>query len=119
MVPPRPLNAHRDHHRIMCMPPKIEWTTADKQRLLLEKLAAGWSVERACDFVGVSVKTYEYWRSGAKGHGGALNAQQFPDAAERIRAKQSGGHLSQVPDFQMFSQGDNGNSFFEHQPSWL
>lgn len=101
------------------MPPKIEWSTADKQRILLEKLAAGWSVERACDFVGISVKTYEYWRSGSKGAGGAMNAQEFRDAAERIRAKQSGDHFSEVPDFETFSKVYMGNRLFDHHLQWL
>jgi len=101
------------------MPPKIEWSTADKQRILLEKLAAGWSVERACEFVGISVKTYEYWRSGSKGAGGAMNAQQFRDAAERIRSKQSGEHFSEVPDFETFSKVYMGNRLFDHHQQWL
>lgn len=101
------------------MPPKIEWSTADKQRILLEKLAAGWSVERSCEFVGISVKTYEYWRSGSKGSGGAMNAQQFRDAAERIRAKQSGEHFSEVPDFETFSKVYMGNRLFDHHLQWL
>lgn len=101
------------------MPPKIEWSTADKQRILLEKLAAGWSVERACDFVGVSVKTYEYWRSGVKGAGGAMNARQFRDAAERIRTKQSGEHFFEVPDFETFSKVYMGNRLFDHHLQWL
>jgi len=101
------------------MPPKIEWSTADKQRILLEKLAAGWSVERACDFVGISVKTYEYWRSGSKGSGGAMNAQEFRDAAERIRSKQSGDHFSEVPDFETFSKVYMGNRLFDHHLQWL
>lgn len=101
------------------MPPKIEWSTADKQRILLEKLAAGWSVERACEFVGISVKTYEYWRSGSKGASGAMNAQQFRDAAERIRSKQSGEHFSEVPDFETFSKVYMGNRLFDHHLQWL
>jgi len=101
------------------VPPKIEWSTADKQRILLEKLAAGWSVERACEFVGISVKTYEYWRSGSKGAGGAMNAQQFRDAAERIRSKQSGEHFSEVPDFETFSKVYMGNRLFDHHQQWL
>jgi hypothetical protein len=101
------------------MPSRIEWTTADKQRIVLDKLAAGWSVERACDFAGVSVKTYEYWRSGVKGAGGSMNARQFKDAAERIRAKQSGEHFSEVPDFETFSNAYMGNRLFDHHLQWL
>jgi hypothetical protein len=101
------------------MPPKIEWSTADKQKILLDKLAAGWSVERACEFVGISVKTYEYWRSAVKGSGGAMNALQFRDAAQRIRSKQSGEHFSEVPDFETFSSVYMGNRLFDHHLQWL
>lgn len=100
----------------------INWTTADKQKILLEKLAAGWSVSRACDFVDISEKTYEYWRSGGKGAAGAMNAQQFRDAVELIRRKMASDPLeqfSEVPDFETFSKAYMGNRLFDHHLQWL
>lgn len=99
----------------------VNWTTADKQKILLEKLAAGWSVSRACDFVDISEKTYEYWRSGSKGHAGAMNAQAFRDAVELIRRKQATPleQFSEVPDFETFSKAYMGNRLFDHHLQWL
>jgi len=99
----------------------IKWTTADKQKIVLEKLAAGWSVGRACDFVDISEKTYEYWRSGSKGHAGAMNAQAFKDAVELIRRKQAAPleTFSEVPDFETFSKAYMGNRLFDHHLQWL
>jgi Terminase RNaseH-like domain len=95
-----------------------EWSTLDKQKILLDKLASGWDIQRCCDFVGVSYKTYEYWKYRANGTN-TMPAKEFSDEVERIRSKQAGEPVAAVPDFETFSRVYLGQRLFDHQLQWL
>jgi len=98
--------------------PKV-LTTADKQRIVLDKLAMGWSIAMACDAAGVSEKTFEYWKYRGKGAEGSLPAKQFIAEVEHIRYKAAGGRPESVPEFEEFSSVYMGNRLFDHHKQWL
>jgi hypothetical protein len=93
-----------------------DFSTDDAKKIVLDKLRAGWSISRACDYVGVSVKTYEYWLYRAKD---PKDRQWFRDEVARIRQKQAMEAPPGVPDFETFSREYMGNRLFEHHLQWL
>lgn len=94
-------------------------TTADRQKVVLDKLLLGWSIEMACEAADVSVKTYEYWKKSGQGKNGAMPAKQFHAEVERIRVKLAGGKPAEVPEFEDFSAIYMGNRLFDHHKQWL
>ena len=65
---------------------------------LLDFIKQGYSVQRACDAVGRSIKTYEYYRK---------TDEQFATAVDRIRSMTARGELGEtkeVPPFPEFSE---------------
>lgn len=84
------------------------------KKQLLEYLMEGYSVQKACDAVGRSTKTYEYYRR---------TDPEFVTAVERIRNMTARGELSggttELPPFPEFSDKYLGTSVFTHQRHWI
>jgi hypothetical protein len=93
-----------------------QFSTDDAKKIVLDKLRAGWSIQRACEYVGVTVKTYEYWLYRAAD---PKQRQWFRDEVDRIRRKQTMAGPADVPDFETFSTVYLGNRLFEHHLQWL
>lgn len=90
----------------------------EAQKLVLKKLASGWSVARCMDYVGKSDKTYDYWMHYGK------NKEWFNAEVKKIRNKQSSPSSSVqgtvvVPEFEDFSARYLGNRLFDHHLQWL
>lgn len=80
---------------------------------LLDFIKQGYSVQRACDAVGRSIKTYEYYRK---------TDEQFATAVDRIRSMTARGELGEtkeVPPFPEFSEKYLGTRVFTHQQHWI
>lgn len=81
---------------------------------ILELIMQGYSVQRAMDTVGRSVKSYEYYRRTDK---------EFADSVERIRRMTARGEINmsagEVPPFPEFSEHYLGTKVFTHQRHWI
>lgn len=85
---------------------------AIKQQIL-DFIKAGYSVQKACDAVGRSPKTYEYYRK---------TDEDFSVAVDRIRSMSARGELGstkEVPPFAEFSEKYLGTRVFHHQEHWI
>jgi len=85
---------------------------AIKQQLL-DFLKQGYSVQKACDSVGRSVKTYEYYRK---------TDPAFATAIDRLRSMVARGEMgstTEVPPFPEFSEKYLGTQVFLHQRHWI
>jgi hypothetical protein len=85
---------------------------AAKQQVL-DFIKQGYSVQKACDAVGRSSKTYEYWRK---------TDENFAVAVDRIRSMTARGELGStktVPAFDEFSEKYLGTKVFTHQRHWI
>ena len=85
---------------------------AIKQQLL-DFLKQGYSVQKACDSVGRSVKTYEYYRK---------TDPTFATAIDRLRSMVARGEMgstTEVPPFPEFSEKYLGTQVFPHQRHWI
>jgi hypothetical protein len=85
---------------------------AIKQQLL-DFLKQGYSVQKACDSVGRSVKTYEYYRK---------TDPAFATAIDRLRSMVARGEMgstTEVPPFPEFSEKYLGTQVFPHQRHWI
>lgn len=89
---------------------------ADAKKIVLERLRDGWSIERACEYVGVTVKAYEYWLYRSKD---PLERAWFAGEVKRIRGKQAQQGPPEVPAFEEFSAVYMGNRLFDHHLQWL
>jgi hypothetical protein len=80
---------------------------------VLDFIKQGYSVQKACDAVGRSTKTYEYWRK---------QDEKFATAVDRIRSMAARGEIGsvkEVPPFPEFSQKYLGTEVFTHQRHWI
>ena len=80
---------------------------------VLDFIKQGYSVQKACDAVGRSIKTYEYWRK---------TDENFAVAVDRIRSMTARGELGstkEVPPFEIFSEKYLGTKVFTHQRHWI
>lgn len=80
---------------------------------VLDFIKQGYSVKKAMDAVGRSVKTYEYYRK---------VDPQFAEAVDRLRSMvQRGEHRDpvEVPPFEEFSMKYLGTQVFPHQMQWV
>lgn len=84
------------------------------KKQLLEYLMEGYSVQAACDAVGRSPKTYEYYRK---------TDEEFRLGVERIRNMTMRGELNApevvLPPFPEFSEKYIGSRVFAHQKHWV
>ena len=74
----------------------------------------GYSVQRAMDAVGRSVKTYEYYRK---------TDQEFSTQVDKVRSMTARGEINgargEVPPFPEFSEKFLGTKVFKHQEHWI
>ena len=84
------------------------------KKQIIDFLMQGYSVQKAMDAVGRSVKTYEYYRKTDEG---------FATAIDKIRSMTKRGELQtgavEVPDFPEFSEKYLGVKVFTHQKHWV
>jgi len=84
------------------------------KKQVIDFLMQGYSVQRAMDAVGRSVKTYEYYRK---------TDPQFATACDKVRSMTARGEINaptrEVPPFPEFSKTYLGVEVFEHQKHWI
>ena len=84
------------------------------KRQIIEFLMEGYSVQRAMDAVGRSVKTYEYYRK---------TDQEFSTQVDKVRSMTARGEINgargEVPPFPEFSEKFLGTRVFKHQEHWI
>ena len=84
------------------------------KRQIIEFLMEGYSVQRAMDAVGRSVKTYEYYRK---------TDQEFSTQVDKVRSMTARGEINgsrgEVPPFPEFSEKFLGTKVFKHQEHWI
>ena len=84
------------------------------KKQIIDFLMQGYSVQRAMDAVGRSVKTYEYYRK---------TDPDFAAGIDKLRALTArgeiGGPTQEVPPFDDFSLKYLGVQVFEHQRHWI
>jgi hypothetical protein len=84
------------------------------KKQVIEFLMQGYSVQKAMDAVGRSVKTYEYYRK---------TDEQFATAIDKIRSMTARGEVGsprgEVPPFPEFSSKYLGVDVFPHQKHWI
>lgn len=84
------------------------------KKQIIEYLMEGYSVQKACDAVGRSVKTYEYYRK---------TDEEFRLAVEKVRNMTARGEINNdpkaVPPFPDFSEQYLGTKVFTHQKHWI
>jgi hypothetical protein len=84
------------------------------KRQIIEFLMEGYSVQRAMDAVGRSVKTYEYYRK---------VDQEFSTQVDKVRSMTARGEINgargEVPPFPEFSEKFLGTRVFKHQEHWI
>ncbi len=84
------------------------------KKQIIEFLMEGYSVQRAMDAVGRSVKTYEYYRK---------IDQEFATQVDKVRSMTArgeiGGARGEVPPFPEFSEKYLGTKVFKHQEHWI
>jgi hypothetical protein len=84
------------------------------KRQIIEFLMEGYSVQRAMDAVGRSVKTYEYYRK---------VDQEFSTQVDKVRSMTARGEINgargEVPPFPEFSEKFLGTQVFKHQEHWI
>jgi hypothetical protein len=84
------------------------------KKQIIDFLIQGYSVQKACDAVGRSIKTYEYYRK---------TDPDFALAIDKIRSMTArgeiGGPTKEVPPFPEFSEKYLGTQVFTHQKHWI
>ena len=84
------------------------------KKQVIDFLMQGYSVQKAMDAVGRSVKTYEYYRK---------TDEQFATAIDKIRSMTARGEVGsprgEVPPFPEFSEKYLGVQVFTHQKHWI
>ena len=84
------------------------------KKQIIDFLMQGYSVQRAMDAVGRSVKTYEYYRK---------TDPEFAAGIDKLRSLTArgeiGGPTEEVPSFEIFSEKYLGVQVFEHQRHWI
>ena len=84
------------------------------KKQVIDFLMQGYSVQKAMDAVGRSVKTYEYYRK---------TDEQFATAIDKIRSMTARGEVGsprgEVPPFPEFSSTYLGVDVFPHQKHWI
>lgn len=84
------------------------------KKQIIDFLMQGYSVQKACDAVGRSIKTYEYYRK---------TDPDFALAIDKIRSMtargEMGGPTQKVPPFPEFSKKYLGTEVFTHQRHWI
>ena len=84
------------------------------KKQIIDFLMQGYSVQKACDAVGRSIKTYEYYRK---------TDPDFALAIDKIRSMtargEMGGPTQEVPPFPEFSEKYLGTQVFTHQKHWI
>ena len=84
------------------------------KKQVIDFLMQGYSVQKAMDAVGRSVKTYEYYRK---------TDEQFATAIDKIRSMTARGEVGsprgEVPPFPEFSSKYLGVDVFPHQKHWI
>jgi hypothetical protein len=84
------------------------------KKQIIEFLMEGYSVQRAMDAVGRSVKTYEYYRK---------MDPEFSTQVDKVRSMTArgeiGGSRGEVPPFPEFSEKFLGTKVFKHQEHWI
>ena len=84
------------------------------KKQIIDFLMQGYSVQKACDAVGRSIKTYEYYRK---------TDPDFALAIDKIRSMtargEMGGPTQEVPPFPEFSKKYLGTEVFTHQRHWI
>jgi hypothetical protein len=84
------------------------------KKQVIDFLMQGYSVQKAMDAVGRSVKTYEYYRK---------TDEQFATAIDKIRSMTARGEVGsprgEVPPFPEFSEKFLGVQVFPHQKHWI
>lgn len=84
------------------------------KKQIIEFLMEGYSVQRAMDAVGRSVKTYEYYRK---------MDPEFSTQVDKVRSMTArgeiGGARGEVPPFPEFSEKFLGTKVFKHQEHWI
>jgi hypothetical protein len=83
------------------------------KKQILDFLAKGYTVQKACDAVSRSVKSYEYYRR---------TDPQFAAAVDRLRSLHQRGELLDRPavgEFAEFSEKFLGAQIFTHQQHWV
>lgn len=84
------------------------------KKQIIDFLMQGYSVQKACDAVGRSIKTYEYYRK---------TDPDFALAIDKIRSMtargEMGGPTKEVPPFPEFSEKYLGTQVFTHQRHWI
>ena len=84
------------------------------KKQIIDFLIQGYSVQKACDAVGRSIKTYEYYRK---------TDPDFALAIDKIRSMtargEMGGPTQEVPPFPEFSKKYLGTEVFTHQRHWI
>ena len=84
------------------------------KKQIIEFLMEGYSVQKAMDAVGRTVKTYEYYRK---------TDPSFALQIDKVRSMTARGELQtgtvEVPEFPEFSETYLGTKVFEHQRHWI
>ncbi len=84
------------------------------KKQIIDFLMQGYSVQRAMDAVGRSVKTYEYYRK---------VDSEFATAVDKVRSMTARGEIGsargEVPPFPEFSEKYLGTQVFTHQRHWI
>ena len=84
------------------------------KRQIIDFLMQGYSVQKAMDAVGRSVKTYEYYRK---------VDSEFSIAVDKVRSMTARGEIGnargEVPPFPQFSEKYLGTRVFKHQQHWI
>jgi len=83
------------------------------KKQVIDFLMQGYSVQRAMDSVGRSLKTYEYYRK---------TDPDFASACDRVRSMTARGEIGnrgEVPPFPEFSEKYLGTKVFKHQEHWI
>lgn len=88
---------------------------AEAKNKLLELIGQGYSVDHACNAVGKSQKTYEYYKKTDEGFRNAINAYR-----DGRRAAAGGvNRLIAAGSFERFSEEFLGQKVFPHQGQWV
>jgi hypothetical protein len=84
------------------------------KKQIIDFLMQGYSVQRAMDAVGRSVKTYEYYRKTDPDFAAGIDKLRSLTARGEV-----GGPTEELPSFEIFSEKYLGVQVFEHQRHWI
>lgn len=92
------------------MPNSYTFTPDEAKSLILEELRKGSSIADAMAMVGKSMKSYEGYRQ---------RDPEFKRNVDSIRRVKSTNNVTEVPDFETFSEKYFGMKLFRHQLQWV